>query len=103
MHVEVNHSLGKEEAIKRVDSSIDQAVSIPLPGGVAIQDLKKEWVGDVVEVSLRVTKMFFGATVTGKVEVRDTSMIIDVELPGMLAALMPSSDRVKEAITHRLA
>jgi len=103
MHIEVPHSLGKQEAIRRVDGAIDQALSLPLPGGIAIKDLKKDWVGDVANVSLRITKMFFGATVSGKIDVRDSSMIIDVELPAMLAALMPGQDKVKDAIVHRLA
>ena len=101
MHLEISHSLGQQEAIKRIDAWVEQVQATPLPAGVAITDLNRNWSSNVLTVSFRAKKGFFGATITGRATVHDNIVAIDIDLPAMLTALL-STAKIEEGIRNQV-
>ena len=77
--ITVSHELGRDQALERVRNRFGQ-VEKAIGFGVS---LDKEWVGD--QLNFQASAM--GQKVTGKVDVTDTQMIIELTLPMLLAGM----------------
>ncbi len=80
LSVRIPHQLGRAEARRRIESGFANIVG-QLPGGNG--SFSQRWDGD--RLTFSVSGM--GQTVSGAVEVFDTSVTMDLELPGLLGTL----------------
>lgn len=80
LKVEIPHQLGRAEARRRIENGFQNLVH-QLPGGTGT--CTQRWEGDRLMFS--VTAM--GQTAPGSVDVRDTVVAIEIELPGLLGQI----------------
>ena len=76
--VSIPHSLGKEEAIRRLKGGLGRVQS---QFGSALTSVEDTWTGD--HMDFRVTAL--GQAVTGGLDVMEDSVRLEVQLPWMLA------------------
>lgn len=74
--VDLPHSLGKEEARRRIANNVHK-LQDHIPGGAQVQS---GWTGD--QLNLQVSAM--GETVNATIDVQETKVHLKVLLPGML-------------------
>jgi hypothetical protein len=101
MHFEIPHQLGKEQAIQRIDRSIDQLRAEPLPAGVTVKDFAKTWTDNVLKVSFWAGKGFLGATISATATVEESLVAVDIELPPLLKAFV-SDSKIEEGIRAKV-
>ena len=88
MHIEREHNAGKEEAIQKIDTFLNDLMQRQFPGGVAIKEASKSWSDNAMRFSFKAKKGFFGATISGVIRVSDDSVIMDSDLPGLVTAFI---------------
>lgn len=81
MHVTIQHQLGTAEARRRIAEGFS-GLTGQLPGFAAGR-VTERWEGD----RMLFTVTAFGQTVDGHVDVRETTVDLEVRLPGLLGAL----------------
>ena len=101
MHIERNHNVGKSEAIRRIDTLLDDLMRRPPPGGVTLQDATRSWSDNLMNFAFKAKKGFFGVTISGVVRVDDNLVAMDFEVPGLVATFV-SEDKIRETITQQL-
>ncbi len=101
MHIERNHNLGKEEAIHKVDSFLDDLMRRQFPAGITIEEPSKSWSDNVMRFSFKAKKGFFGTTISGTLRVDDDSVIMDSDLPSLVTAFV-SEDKIRNLINQQL-
>lgn len=79
--VTIPHQLGREEARRRVDASLDQFKA--QLGGVGLGAIQHAWTQDRLGFNAKA----LGQTITGNIDVTDTDLHIEVLLPGLLGGL----------------
>lgn len=79
LRIPVPHSLGKEEARRRIGARLPELQS-HMPGGIA--DIRSSWI-DEDNLSLMIGAM--GQTVDCRIEVEDSRVVVNVALPPMLS------------------
>lgn len=85
------HQLGRAEARCRIETGFSKLAE-QLPGGATVCD--QRWDGDRLAFSIAALSQ----TVSGGVEVLETSVTIDVDLPGLLGQLADVfMDRLQKA------
>ncbi len=82
--ITLKHDLGKEEALKRVQSNFDQVKS-SLVGGLRMK-ISEQWDGD----QLTFTAQGVGQLIRGEIDVFPAHVRIVVTLPTLLAGLAES-------------
>ena len=83
MRVPIPHSLGKDEALRRLHARSGELAGM-MPGGMA--DVQVSW-PDEDRMALVVTAM--GSSVNAAVEVGDSAVTVIVDLPGALKFFEP--------------
>ena len=78
--VTISHSLGKQRARERIEHSLGHIRAQLAPFVTSIEDA---WTGD--HLTFRVIAM--GQTVTGRIEVQDELVRVELVLPGLLGLL----------------
>lgn len=78
--VTVPHRLGREEARRRLEGAAGKIRS-QLTGIATVTD--EQWVGDTL--SFRITAM--AQAITGRIDVLEEQVVVELELPWMLALL----------------
>ena len=78
IEVDLAHSLGKEEARRRIAGNIGN-LGQHMPGGVA--EVTERWEGDSLHLGIGA----MGQEVQGRLDIEDSKVHVSVELPGMLA------------------
>jgi Putative polyhydroxyalkanoic acid system protein (PHA_gran_rgn) len=101
MYIERRHNVGKEEAIHKIDSFLDDLMRRQFPGGITIKELVKGWSDDAMHFSFKARKGFIGATISGVIRVNDGSIIMDSDLPGLVTAFV-SEDTIRNVINKQL-
>ena len=89
--ISLPHQLGRAEARRRIESGFARMVD-QLPGfGHAYSE---RWEGDRLSFSVGA----LGQKVTGVIEVQDASVLMEIELPGILGVVASSlKDRLRKA------
>jgi len=83
MQVAIPHSLGREEVRRRLSSSTHQ-IADAIPGGMA--EVQTDWVSEDT-LSLAITAM--GQVMNGRIDIRDTDVLFDIDLPPALGFIKP--------------
>ena len=85
--VTIPHSLGKEEARKRIEAGFGQMRQNMLGGAAGMMakmfTLTDQWEGD----QLQFEGSGMGQKLTGRLDVREDAVLIQIDLPDMLAAI----------------
>jgi hypothetical protein len=101
MHIERSHNVGKEEAIHKIDTFLDDLMRRQFPGGVSIKEPSKSWSDNALRFSFKAKKGFIGTTVSGVVRVNGDSVVIDSDLPGLVTTFV-SEDKIRDVINEQL-
>jgi Putative polyhydroxyalkanoic acid system protein (PHA_gran_rgn) len=101
MHIERRHNVGKEEAIHKINTFLDDLMRRQFPGDVTIKEPSRSWSDDAMRFSFKAKKGFFGATISGVIRVNDDSVIMDSDLPGVVTAFV-SEDNIRNVINEQL-
>ena len=87
MHIEHPHTLGRQEAISRLDHLLDALVQDP-PGGAEISNIVKTWDDNRMQFAFTASKGGFGTTIRGTLEVTDDRVVVDADLPALVKAVL---------------
>ena len=79
VHVDLPHSLGREEAQRRIAANIHKLQGY-IPGGA---EVTSAWVGSRLDMTVAA----MGQTVEARIDVEDKLVRCRLELPGLLAML----------------
>lgn len=101
MHIERNHHVGKEEAIRKINALLDDLMRRQFPAGVTVKDVSRNWSDNTLQFSVQVKKGFLGTTLSGVLHVNDNSVVLDCDLPGLVAAFVPE-DKIRDAVHQQL-
>lgn len=101
MHIERRHNVGKEEAIQKIDTFLNDLMHGQFPGNVAIKEASKNWSNDAMSFSFKAKKGFLGATISGVIRVNQDSVVMDSDLPGLVTAFV-SEDQIRNVINEQL-
>jgi len=101
MHLEIPHSLGKEEAIRRIDQTIAEVEKQSLPAGVVMKNFTKTWTDNVLQISFWAGKSVFGGSIASTITVQDALVLIDLELPAILKAFV-SESQIEEGVRGKV-
>jgi hypothetical protein len=101
MRIERNHNLRKEEAVRRIDTFLDDLMNRQFPGGITIEEPSKSWSDNVMRFSFKAKKGFFCTTISGIVRVNDDSVIMGSDLPVLVTAFV-SEDKIGNVINQQL-
>ena len=100
MRITVSHRKGRREAMRAVESAVDQFMH-PIPGPMKIENLQKKWTDSTLEFSFTAEMMIVKEPVRGTIEVEEFLITIDVELPSALTKLFPE-DTIRTAVESRI-
>ena len=101
MYIERRHNVGKEEAIRKIDTFLDDLMRRQFPGDVAIKEAARNWSDNAMRFSFKAKKGFFGTTISGVIRVNDDSVVMDSDLPGVVTAFV-SEDQIQNVINEQL-
>jgi len=101
MHIERSHNLGKDEAIHKIDTFLDDLMHRQFPGGVTIKEPFKSWSDDAMHFSFAAKKGFIATTISGIIRVNNDSIVIDSDLPGLVTTFI-SEDKIRDVINGQL-
>ena len=101
MHIERQHNVGKEEAIQKIDTFLNDLMHSQFPGGVAIKEASKSWSDNAMRFSFKAKKGFLAATISGIIRVNQDSVVMDSDLPGLVTAFV-SEDQIRNVINKQL-
>jgi Putative polyhydroxyalkanoic acid system protein (PHA_gran_rgn) len=89
--VTIPHSLGKQEAISRLQSSLGQVRSLLAP---SVASIEETWSGDRLDFRL----IALNQPITGRIDVMDDVVRVEVMLPWVLAAI---AERLRSRIERQ--
>jgi len=69
MRIQRNHSVGKQEARRRIDNFLNNLMRREFPGGVKVKNPEKDWSGDSITFSFKAKKGSIGTTISGVIQV----------------------------------
>jgi hypothetical protein len=101
MHIERRHNIGKEEAIHKIDTFLDDLMRRQLPDDVTIKEACKGWSDDAMRFSFKAKKGFIGTTISGEIRVNDDSVVVDSDLPRLVTTFV-SEDQIRNVINEQL-
>lgn len=101
MHLDIPHSLGKEEAMRRIDKAVDEVQQQTLPAGVKVKDFAKNWSDNVLKISFWAGKGFLGANLAITLTVLEKSVGVDIELPAILKAFV-AEQQIEDGIRGKM-
>ena len=101
MHIERRHNVGKKEAIRKIDTFLDDLMRRQFPGDVAIKEASRNWSDNAMRFSFKAKKGFFGTTISGVIRVNDDSVVMDSDVPGLVTAFV-SEDQIRNVINEQL-
>jgi hypothetical protein len=101
MQIEHNHNVGKEEAIHKIDTFLDELMHRQLSAGVTVTEPSKSWSEQTMRFSFKAKKGFFGTTISGVIRVNDDSILIDSDLPRLVTTFV-SEDKIRDVINEQL-
>lgn len=101
MRVQVSHSLGHHGGRTRVAGFVDGLARRAWPAGVDVRDPRATWTGDRLDFSCALTRGIFSLPLRGWLDVFETEVILEAEIPPMLMSLA-GEDRIRSVIGGEL-
>ena len=100
MRVTIAHKKGKTEATRIVNESTEELLRGMATGPVLITEMQRNWTGDVMDFSFKARMGFLSVPIAGRIEVRDTEVTIEADLPGFLTKLLPE-EKIRAGIESK--
>jgi len=88
MRVTVSHTLGQEEAKRRIDRGLNQLLDGMAGGPIEIRDQQKSWNANVMTFSITGKMGFLTAPIRGTVTVNAADIVLDADL-GVIEKFIP--------------
>jgi hypothetical protein len=101
MRIERNHRTSKQEAIRKIDTFLDELMKRDFPGGVVVKEPTKSWSGNQMDFSFKVKKGFISTRIEGSVQVEDGKIILDSDMPGLVKTFV-SEEKVADVISRQI-
>ncbi|MBI1897137.1 MAG: polyhydroxyalkanoic acid system family protein [Acidobacteria bacterium] len=101
MRITVPHRKPVPEVIRLIDQSADEFFTGLPVMGLQIVETRKEWSGPNMKYSFIARLAFATLPVSGSVYVSEREVTIEVDLPPLLARLLPE-EKVRESIQSRV-
>ncbi len=101
MRIEQKHRLGQQEAIRRIDTILDDLMAREPPGGITVSNAWKNWDGNRMDFSASAGKGLFRTTVSGRMLVTDDAVVVESELPGIVKSFI-GEERVAAVLQREL-
>jgi len=101
MTVIVPHHKTREEAIRLVDSQSDHLFEIPGGGAVQLTGHRKTWNSSTMDFGLTASVGFISLPISGTVNVDDTNITVNVELPALVSKFI-GEDKVRAGVEGRV-
>lgn len=101
MRVSISHNKPKQEVINIVETQTQELLRSVASGPVQIADAQKQWQGDTMYFSFKGKMGFFSVPIKGTVEVRETEVIIDADLPGLVTKMI-SEEKIRAQVEGRV-
>jgi hypothetical protein len=101
MRVTVSHNKGREEASRIVEDTIANLLMTDIPKPFRVTDMRKQWMGSTLNFQTAVAMGPLRLPVRGVVQVSDTEVAIDIELPPLLSKFIPEH-RLRDAVEARI-
>ncbi len=100
MNIKLPHHTTKENAIKKIDSVLDNLMKAELPAGVQLKKPQKSWSGNKMDFSFKAAKgMLLSVSISGTVTVSETDVEMVSDLPDIVKTLM-SEEQIKAVIVQ---
>jgi Putative polyhydroxyalkanoic acid system protein (PHA_gran_rgn) len=89
MRITVFHNGDVDDARRQAQRAVEKLSTVNLRGMVEIDGVQKRWRGTTLEFSLYAAVGPFRSLIRGLASVTDKYIILDIELPKLLTALVP--------------
>ncbi len=89
MRVTISHKKPKQEVIRIVDQNVNEMLRGLASGPVQIAEMERSWNGDVMSFAFKAKAGFLTVPISGSIQVTDTEVIIDVDLPAFITNILP--------------
>jgi hypothetical protein len=101
MRVTVSHNKNPQEVIRSVDRGFDEIFKGMPMGPIQITDEQRTWVGSTLNFSFNANAGFMKIPVKGIVQVEETQVTIDVDLPSFISQFFPE-EKIKTVLQDRV-
>ena len=101
MTVIIPHNKTQQEVIGIVERGADQLFGGAAGGSVEIVDQKKDWQGSTMSFSFTGKMGFIAVPLSGTVQVDDTNVVVNCELPAMVKNFI-GEDKVGDGIEKKV-
>jgi hypothetical protein len=101
MRVTVSHNKSREEAARLVEDTIANLLRTELPRPFHMAEMRKEWIGSKLNFQTAVALGPLKMPIRGIVEVRETEIVIDLDLPPLLGKFIPEH-KLRKAVEDRI-
>ena len=99
--IEEIHELEQSEAKMRVDRFVEFLSNMPLPGGIVASNKTRTWHNNTLSFSFDLGFGMFKGQVSGMVHVTLGRVILELDVPGMLAMVVPEA-KLRERVSREL-
>lgn len=101
MRFTVSHNKSREDAARIVEDTITNLLEAELPRPFRMAGMRKQWSNSMLQFQTAVAMGPLRMPITGTVDVRDTEVVIEIELPPLLSKFIPE-EKLKEAVEARI-
>lgn len=101
MRVTISHKKPRQEVIGLVEKNTNDMLNGLATGPVQVADFERVWNGSVMDFSFNGKAGFFCVPIKGRIEVTDVEVIVEADLPPMLAKLMPE-EKIRAGIEGKV-
>lgn len=101
MRIERSHKASQQEAIRKIDSFLDELMKRDFPGGVAIKEPTKSWSGNTMNFSFKLKKGLVSTKLAGDIRVEDGKIIMNSQLPGLIKTFV-SEEKISDVIGQQI-
>lgn len=101
MRVTVSHNKGREEAARIVDETIANLLQCELPRPFRMAEMRKEWIGSTLNFNTAVALGPVRMPIRGVVQVADTEIVIEIDLPPLLNKFIPEH-KLRQHVEDRI-
>lgn len=101
MYLEYEHKLDHADAKSRIDTYIDKLDNLQFSGGFFLDDLKKSWTGDEMQVSFNLKKMVIDRRTKANIRLKEHLLIMDADVPTVVQNFI-TEENLKKIILRNL-
>ena len=101
MHIEHPHKLEKQQAIEKIQQLLDEFVKRDLGDSLSMIEHNMNWNDNVLDFSFKAQQGLLNAAITGKAQVLDHLLVLDIEMPAIVTTLL-GENRIREKIVSHL-